>query len=49
MKLALLTCTNLPDWEQDDRFFHQFSTLPILIGHQWRGIQTQSGLRLMLY
>ena len=22
MKLALLTCTNLPDWEQDDRFFH---------------------------
>ena len=23
MKLALLTCTNLPDWEQDDRFFHQ--------------------------
>ena len=23
MKMALLTCTNLPDWEQDDRFFHQ--------------------------
>ena len=22
MKLALLTCTNLPTWEEDDRFFH---------------------------
>ena len=22
MKLALLTCTNLPNWEQDDLFFH---------------------------
>lgn len=23
MRLALLTCSNLPDWEQDDRFLHQ--------------------------
>ena len=23
MKLALLTCTDLPDWEVDDRFFHR--------------------------
>ena len=23
MKLALLTCTNLPSWEEDDRFFHE--------------------------
>jgi len=22
MKLALLTCTNLPEWEEDDRYFH---------------------------
>ena len=22
MKLALLTCSNLPSWEEDDRFFH---------------------------